>query len=607
MKHFKLLFVLVVSVALFYAFSIVTFAAESDTDKHYFYVYYGTNTRIECFVEGSRVVAYTDTANSCADYSKHYYETKSFYSSSISFYRLNSSRTGVEQVSPRKSKVEEYQNGVWVVTTDYADSNYPFLYAYSSTIDYKNSYVDFSNSDFDFLEVNLVDRRATISKATGGIVYDEVSHSVTTNLYSYLLNGTFTDFGLNYVFTLHENVNYIVPELYRSSSLSNSDITLSLEYDEENGVVSWNDFVVDESSTIFKGVIATLYDTDKYTSTYRSVLTGLSYELSFGGCDFKTGGRYQSITFIPYYISTDGYLYFGRGSSVSIDEGSVAATRSADKMLNPIIRSNSKPSAIYPSKGDTIINPDIINEKAVFSSDLGYIDGLSFTIDDGHSGGFPYVISYKLTWNTSKAIDAYIQVCVDGYLTYIDESNTKRQRSDSFDIVHYNDRIAYKNGVLMIPIDDVDKYAELCFSDYSEFSEQYLFVRLIRFNDNTKQYECGGWTRISLDSGQRYNISTGTIDETGSFTQDTVSEGSYNKDMNFDGTYSDSKADSDGSINLPDLDSMGWFTSTLSSLITSLGVVPQFFATIFGFLPSAIIALIGALVALCVILRILGR
>ena len=50
-----------------------------------------------------------------------------------------------------------------------------------------------------------------------------------------------------------------------------------------------------------------------------------------------------------------------------------------------------------------------------------------------------------------------------------------------------------------------------------------------------------------------------------------------------------------------------WFVDFLKSLTNSLGEVPDFFAKVFGFLPKPVLYSIGALLVVCVVLRIIGR
>lgn len=609
MKHFKILFALVITATMCMCAALSASAAEdAQTTRHYFTQTTSTQ-KITWFVEGEKVVATASFGGRNLDYSKHYYEMKNDYTS-LYFYRLKTDRSGIEKIPVYRDKVYTLQNGEWVLTYDGSKSGYVSY----SDLTYNTQYYDFTDSGIDILEFNMTDRGTAFNKGTMSMDYKSVNHSTETNIYSYLLNGTFTDFGKNYVFLLHENLIDIVPQMYRSSSstLTNSTVSISVDYDEENGIVSWSDFAVDEENTLKKGVIASFYykgDKGYGTDYYRTILTGTSYKISLGGCDFSDSTmRYRQITFIPYYIHTNGTLYFGKSSYITIDEDSTAATRSADKILTATAKASDKPSSIVPDKGDIIADPDSVDRDSTYSAELGYLQGVTWSCEtnlgDVTTPIDTFYLYDKITWNTSKDLgDAYIQLKSEGRITYKDSSGNKRQKKVKFDIYSYNDRIAYDEGLLTVQGGADMQIAQDKYDGVTSYIASAFYIRLIRYNNDTSSWEHGGWVKISLTSNDSYEISTGEIDERGTYKKDSESDGSYSYKQNGLEQYVPSGTDS--SI-LPS-DAVGWFTSTLEKFVAELGSVPLFFTTIFGFLPTPIIALLGIFIVVCIILRVAGR
>lgn len=606
MKHFKILFALVITATMCMCAALSASAAEdTQTTRHYFTITYDT-TKSVYFVEGEKVVAAIALLPPNGDYSKHWYELKGDYTNLV-FYRLNSARTTAETVVYKLAKTYTLQDGEWVLTYDGAVSGYT---SYSYNLKYKNKYLDFTDSGIDILEFNMTDRGTVFNKGTGTMDYKSVQHNVTTNIYSYLLNGTFTDFGKNYTFVLHSDLLNVVPDMHDWGSTSS--VTITPEYDAESGVVSWSDFVVDEENTLKKGVIAAFHSqgTGGYSlDYYRVPLTGTSYKISLGGSDFNNDTfRYDTIIFVPYYISKNGNLYYGKAAYLNIDADSTAATRSADKLLTATAKASDKPSSIVPDKGDIIADPDSVDRDSTYSAELGYLQGVTWScetnIGDVTTPIDNFYLYDKITWDTSKDLgDAYVQLKSEGRITYKDSSGSRRQKKVKFDIYSYNDRIAYNEGLLTVQGGADSRIAQDKYDGVTSYIASAFYIRLIRYNNDTSSWEHGGWVKISLTSNDSYEISTGEIDERGTYKKDSESDGSYSYKQNGLEQYVPSGTDSS---TLPS-DAVGWFTSTLEKFVVELGSVPLFFTTIFGFLPAPIIALLGIFIVVCIILRVVGR
>lgn len=590
MKHFKILFALVITATMCMCAALSASAAEdTQTTRHYFTITHDT-TKSVYFVEGEKVVAAITLLPPNGDYSKHWYELKGDYTNLV-FYRLNSARTAAETVVYKLAKTYALQDGEWVVTYDGDVSGY---ISYSHNLRYKNEYLDFTDSGIDILEFNMTDRGTVFNKGTGTMDYKSVQHNVTTNIYSYLLNGTFTDFGKSYTFVLHSDLLNVVPDMHDWGSTSS--VAITPEYDAESGVVSWSDFVVDEENTLKKGVIAAFHSqgTGGYSlDYYRVPLTGTSYKISLGGSDFNNDTfRYNTIIFVPYYISKNGYLYYGKAAYLNIDADSIAATRSADKLLTATAKASDKPSSIVPDKGDGYsgVSDDIAN--GLDLKDMAYKNGI-------YLRGFSADYSINASW-LEMVIDEKVQKQID---------------ASSFEVLQKGIRVrltyAYVNAPGQVAyakyIDRIYK-AETgsCFIDYTNYksSDDTVFLRDVAFIPvvglkDTVEYENNTFWYYGSANYVRFNNDA---------TEDKIETNKGNVMNNNYGSDSGTSVSGNGKFDLSALDNgISWFGSTMSNLIDALGYVPEFFKKIFGFLPSPILALLGVLIVVCVILRIIGR
>lgn len=590
MKHFKIFFALVITATMCMCAALSASAAEdTQTTRHYFTITHDT-TKSVYFVEGEKVVAAITLLPPNGDYSKHWYELKGDYTNLV-FYRLNSARTAAETVVYKLAKTYALQDGEWVVTYDGDVSGY---ISYSHNLRYKNEYLDFTDSGIDILEFNITDRGTVFNKGTGTMDYKSVQHNVATNIYSYLLNGTFTDFGKSYTFVLHSDLLNVVPDMHDWGSTSS--VAITPEYDAESGVVSWSDFVVDEENTLKKGVIAAFHSqgTGGYSlDYYRVPLTGTSYKISLGGSDFNNDTfRYNTIIFVPYYISKNGYLYYGKAAYLNIDADSIAATRSADKLLTATAKASDKPSSIVPDKGDGYsgVSDDIAN--GLDLKDMAYKNGI-------YLRGFSADYSINASW-LEMVIDEKVQKQID---------------ASSFEVLQKGIRVrltyAYVNAPGQVAyakyIDRIYK-AETgsCFIDYTNYksSDDTVFLRDVAFIPvvglkDTVEYENNTFWYYGSANYVRFNNDA---------TEDKIETNKGNVMNNNYGSDSSTSVSGNGKFDLSALDNgISWFGSTMSNLIDALGYVPEFFKKIFGFLPSPILALLGVLIVVCVILRIIGR
>lgn len=594
MKHFKILFALVITATMCMCAALSASAAEdAQTTRHYFTVTHDTTKEV-FFVEGEKVVAAITLLPPNGDYSKHWYELKGDYTNLV-FYRLNSARTVAETVVYKKAKTYTLQDGEWVLTYDGDVSGY---ISHSYNLKYKNEYLDFTDSGIDILEFNMTDRGTVFNKGTGTMDYKSVQHNVATNIYSYLLNGTFTDFGKSYTFVLHSDLLNVVPDMHDWGSTSS--VTITPEYDAESGVVSWSDFVVDEENTLKKGVIAAFHSqgTGGFSlDYYRVPLTGTSYKISLGGSDFNNDTfRYNTIIFIPYYISKNGYLYYGKAAYLNIDADSVAATRSADKLLTATAKASDKPSSIVPDKGDGESNLVDNIKDSVKLEDMTYRSGIKLT-------GFRADYEINASWREFTLDDKVTKMSNAESMIVLKKGVYVRL---VYAYVNAPGQVAYTKYLRNI-IDADDRSCYIPYSNYKSEDETVFlrdveFIPVVAIKDSI-EYKDNEWWFYGSCSYVRFN-NDGSEDETG------VNNGSV---INNDSSSSSwvSSVSGNGVIDLGSvgdaLQNIGWFGTVLTSLINGLGSVPSFFATIFGFLPAPAVALLGVFIFACILLRFIGR
>lgn len=594
MKHFKILFALVITATMCMCAALSASAAEdTQTTRHYFTITHDT-TKSVYFVEGEKVVAAITLSSPNGDYSKHWYELKGDYTNLV-FYRLNSARTAAETVVYKLAKTYALQDGEWVVTYDGDVSGY---ISYSHNLRYKNEYLDFTDSGIDILEFNMTDRGTVFNKGTGTMDYKSVQHNVTTNIYSYLLNGTFTDFGKSYTFVLHSDLLNVVPDMHDWGSTSS--VAIAPEYDAESGVVSWSDFVVDEENTLKKGVIAAFHSqgTGGFSlDYYRVPLTGTSYKISLGGSDFNNDTfRYNTIIFVPYYISKNGYLYYGKAAHLNIDADSVAATRSADKLLTATAKASDKPSSIVPDKGDGESNLVDNIKDSVKLEDMTYRSGIKLT-------GFRADYEINASWREFTLDDKVTKMLNAESMIVLKKGVYVRL---VYAYVNAPGQVAYTKYLRNI-IDADDRSCYIPYSNYKSEDETVFlrdveFIPVVAIKDSI-EYKDNEWWFYGSCSYVRFN-NDGSEDETG------VNNGSVINNDSSSSSWS-SSVSGNGVIDLGSvgdaLQNLGWFGTVLTSLINGLGSVPSFFATIFGFLPAPVVALLGVFILACILLRFIGR
>ena len=476
--------------------------------------------------------------------------------------------------------------------------------------------------------------------------YKTVNHNTESNIFSYLLNGTFTDYGKNYVFLLHENLLDIVPEMYRSGggAISNSTASISIDYDEENGIVSWSDFVVDEENTLKKGVIALFYyrgDKGNGSDYYRTILTGTSYKISLGGCDFSDSTmRYTGISFIPYYINKNGSLYLGKIAYLNIDADSVAATRSASKMLTKI-KSSTSSSGVLPDKAhgsggsepsDFQYDSSIPVPRLCFTGTLNFyienasddyfveIQGRHYTVDDIE------LFKQNLLWKYK-----YSTVLKNDLSVWVDVQRRKLSRGN-FDLLDLGSE-SFENLLLSYPIENRNYYGGSnafgnYLSGYSDALSQLKTVLLpvpgtllngteiyIRFYTIDDQNTChyGKWCHWYDNMGDPDGSSASQWDDKENMFTENQSESGLTdsaKDQIEESGYSKSDSDVSSSYN----NTSSWDSkasdsvfAVISSIVSNLGAFPNLIAKVCSFLPDWTLILIGVGIGFVVLLRFVGR
>lgn len=626
-------------------------ADDTETKKHYFIMYIEGNYKYECFVEGSEVVAYYSVG--CGyDYSKHAYEVQSAQEAPrFNFYRLNSSGTAVESVKARYSKRYVLTDGEWILEHDYSTDETPFptilsMYSGGHNI-YSGTTYDLSGSDIDLLAVDI-NERMVVPQKDGSKKYVLQNHDIKTNLYSYLIDGIFTDLGNHYAFTLHEDMESIVPIVQFSGSSwsvsSNLDAALSVTYDEENGIVSWKDFTVDKTRVKKKGVIAVFYTNAGGGNyfTYRTPLDGTSYSVSLGDTDLGnwTNGRYTRMMFIPYYLGTDHKFYIGSGSWIDIAEDSVVATRSASKMLTKI-KSSTSSGGVLPDKAqgsggsepsDFQYDSSIPVPRLRFTGTLNFyienasddyfveIQGRHYTVDDIE------LFKQNLLWKYK-----YSTVLKNDLSVWVDVQRRKLSRGN-FDLLDLGSE-SFENLLFSYPIENRNYYGGSnalgnYLSGYSDALSQLKTVLLpvpgtllngteiyIRFYTIDDQNIChyGKWCHWYDNMGDPDGSSASQWDDKENMFTENQSESGLTdsaKDQIEESGYSKSDSDVSSSYN----NTSSWDSkasdsvfAVISSIVSSLGAFPNLIAKVCSFLPDWALILIGVGIGFVVLLRFVGR
>lgn len=279
---------------------------------------------------------------------------------------------------------------------------------------------------------------------------------------------------------------------------------------------------------------------------------------------------------------------------------------------------------------DGMIIPEFNETTFDENANLGYLQRVTYTLETVKQENGFYGIEGIVTWQTDELENGVqIEVMMSGTVRV---NGVGVLKEFPFTYASYDTRrtIRYNDGNFTFTqsaIDDeVKEYMsqQASWMDYIPAFYGYeikeIYIRKVAYNTETAQYMTGGWTRITCDFTNGDNIVTGTMagdigNDISTFEEDLSSPDSYSAGMTSDGTYdyydkemSDEmlqadKAELDKYLTV----NLGWFYTFLKSLVDSLGQVPLFVRHIFGFLPSPIVYTIGALIVVCVILRVIGR
>lgn len=353
----------------------------------------------------------------------------------------------------------------------------------------------------------------------------------------------------------------------------------SIEFDWEtaleNNTVALDGFcasyVGDTVATSWTGISSRVADISDYKNMY--VL------LSLG---FKRAGEseiYHDTVFLKYSDMGGGVSVSKYLPADDMDLYSVKATPyyySGDDLSNTCY--SCIPSYVYfgPQSFDESMIDDNVN--------LGYLQDVTWTLDTTDT--MPFTQYDIVTWSVDVPDDdTQIEVII------------KDTDSGTQSTLHtYDGLIFYNDG--RFTIDRVVTGAD-CHDE--------IYIRKIKYDYDRRVYYVGGWTRIICKPAGGNIITTGSMnkDDTNTFDKDIMSDDSYDYGMSIDGTYDD-KLDWTDNVALEDM-SINWLMDFMTGIVNSLGAVPKFIATIFGFLPTPIIYTLGGLLVICVLLRILGR
>lgn len=149
------------------------------------------------------------------------------------------------------------------------------------------------------------------------------------------------------------------------------------------------------------------------------------------------------------------------------------------------------------------------------------------------------------------------------------------------------------------------------------------YFRIYRWDEETQSYKYGMWVRLDMVTGStKFVTDAGFFDKNGNWKQNPDSDYGEGKkgstlvgagddlDSALDDVKKEAEKAVDKTIDLSDTnfkELWEWFVGVLIDFWNGLGVIPDFFARLFSFLPAPVIALIAGSIVVALVLRILGR
>lgn len=284
--------------------------------------------------------------------------------------------------------------------------------------------------------------------------------------------------------------------------------------------------------------------------------------------------------------------------------------------------------------------PELDESNATYDREIGVIKNLKTQslasnnlthADDVMSEASGELIVYKDSWDQYS--DTGFDLLQDGvYVAFYDQLNATYW-TNPFSIGDGKKYIGEKHFVKRVTGElfmrygysdiqsavqtDYDKLISLRGSLGSLDRDDDCYYRIEVYDSVTGIWKYGPYLKnpLSLDSTDPDNVSH-VVDPDGQEISDSSENGKPSDVVsgvgdtsnieNVDGV--DGTVDVWDTVDVDDVDSIGnWFTAALRSLYDSVGIVPQFLASMFSYLPAQIFAFIALGIVICILLRIFGR
>lgn len=244
----------------------------------------------------------------------------------------------------------------------------------------------------------------------------------------------------------------------------------------------------------------------------------------------------------------------------------------------------------------------------VYDELIGYIQNVVYTEVKGEAGQVNSRVS-RIEWSTEKDLPegAYVEIYARNFWTkWINKTTEGTSIYKSI-----KDRCMYSDGNAEFGfLAAVKAWAEEQDIDLTSLSTQaygttdYL-IRIAVYDEDTDTVRVGGWVRVDVKRGTSSEVPTATsttveIDsETGDIITDRTSLDSYSYDTDQSGHIVETEKGF--------FDSLESFYETLKGMSGTISGVAGFFAAVCGWLPQWCTYLIGAALAVVVVLRFIGR
>ena len=598
------------SVLLVFVLSVSVNAANSSYSYYFTVTNYAGTAKYDCVVSSDNPIVVTSNITSSSDLSEHFYEFNR--GASFVFYTLDATGNNLTTVQPSVLRSYTYTDGEWVLNNDYESTGTLGSLTRNSRAfsdyGYGVGYYNFAGSGLDILKINITDKTPRI--VDGNVVGIDIdNHSLEANIASYLINKKFVNVPLdrNFVLTKYSTADKLTPSFaysyYGTSFVNTSSFSVLNAQIDEDGVLSFEDFVVNEEDVKFKGVIAYFYDpVNQQYYVYDKILSSsYMYQLNLGGVQLATvvdGAleykNYTSIVLQPYYVSNDDILYSGDRTYLTLDSSAEYYNRTDIYVLENIRKTaSSSDKGVTPEDGDLEGGDfETENDRGTYDEHCYFVGFDYIFTNDGKS------VNLYALWSDVKTSYKYVSSSVKIYVCAEDRGGYYLFNDDDYFFssgsikLNYLEVIAFLNEKLgreQIPLDTG------------------VFIRFVpEYYTGDATYH-GKVIDLEFRDGKAYIIQLEGSYVDGAYDSTDLTPPDYYEDNSVIGGFLDDvlnpPEDDDYNIDVLTLD----FFSLIKGLVNTCGQFPALVNRVFSFLPDIYVQMLVVSLGLIVLMRILGR